>query len=145
MLAAFLQLLTCQFFGAVLVHLLDWPVPGPVMGLFLLLLWLVLAQALASRRRSRQSSPDNTALTELANALLRFLTLMFVPAAVGVMVHGEILAEQGLRVLFVMVVSTVVALLVTGWSMQFLLRWQFDREQRRTIIEPSPSTKQDAG
>lgn len=109
MLEAMLLLLGCQLLGEALVRLLGLPIPGAVAGMGLLLMLLVL--------RGRVSP----ALRQLAAGLLGVLTLLFVPAAVGVIEHGELLRQQGAKLLLVLVVSTVVAMAATGLCLQRLL------------------------
>ena len=77
MIAAITGLLVCQLLGEVLVRALTLPFPGPVAGLglmFAFLLW---------RGRGREPAVP-VALGLVADTLLRNLSLLFIPAAVGV-------------------------------------------------------------
>jgi holin-like protein len=105
-LRGFVLLLLCQSVGEALVRLLGVPLPGPVLGMLLLLALLAWppVQALAAAA---------------ADALLPHLSLLFVPIGVGVVVHLGVLAEQGVRIAVVIVVSTLAGLLATA----ALLRW----------------------
>jgi holin-like protein len=80
---------------------LQLPVPGPVVGLLFLFLVLWF----------RSSTPAN--LTEAATALHSHLSLLFVPAGVGVMLYFPALAREWLVILVAIVVSTLVGLGVT--------------------------------
>lgn len=108
-------LLGCQLLGEVLVRLTGVPVPGPVVGMALLFLGLV-ARGLTSRAEAPASVRDT------AGALLRHLSLLFVPAGVGVMAHLPRLAEEWAPITAALVVSTLVTIVVTGVIMQALLR-----------------------
>ena len=110
MLAALTVLLVYQLVGEVLVQLLHLPVPGPVIGMLLLFVTLLL----------RGEAPE--ALRNTANGLLSHLSLLFVPAGVGVMVHGARLAGEGLAILIAIVISTVLALAATALTVRALLR-----------------------
>ncbi|PWV80632.1 CidA/LrgA family protein [Halomonas sp. A11-A] len=68
-------LLTCQFLGEVIARGLTLPIPGPVIGMVILLIGLMV----------RGKVPRSLRLT--GEGLLRYLTLLFVPAWVGLMVH----------------------------------------------------------
>ena len=103
-------LLFCQLCGEALVRLSGWPVPGPVIGMLLLFLWL----------RYRGRSSHDLDLT--ADGLLKYLALLFVPAGVGVMVYFDALGGIWLKLGVTLLASAVITLVVTGWTMQWLLR-----------------------
>jgi len=65
-------LILCQFVGEVLARGLELPLPGPVVGL------LILLGLLAWR-----GGPDQV-MKDTSGGLLRHLSLLFVPAGVGV-------------------------------------------------------------
>jgi holin-like protein len=98
-------LLICQLIGEVASRAANLPVPGPVLGMVLLLLVL-----LAMRRVP-------AALERTARRLLDNLSLLFVPAGVGVIAHLDILRRQWLPIAAAIVGSTVLAMLVTALSM----------------------------
>jgi holin-like protein len=102
-------LLGCQLAGEVGVHALGIPVPGPVLGMFLLLLGLVLAGAVGA-------SAD-----QAANALLTHLSLLFVPAGVGIMVYLDRLGDAWVPILLTLLLSTLLTMAVTAWTMQWLM------------------------
>ena len=104
--AALAALLACQLAGEVLVTgarlaMPGFAFPGPVAGMVLLFLWLVVA-------KGPSSSLDATSAT-----ILRNLSLLFVPAAAGIVQYGDVIARFGLPLLLALVVSTVLTLLVT--------------------------------
>jgi len=93
-------LLLFQSLGEVLSRGFSLPLPGPVLGLVLLLGGLALPAI-------------REPVGECANFLLAHLSLLFVPVGVGVMTHLNLLAEYGGRMLVVIAVSTWVGLAVT--------------------------------
>ncbi|WPL18922.1 Antiholin-like protein LrgA [Thiorhodovibrio winogradskyi] len=105
-------LLLCQLIGEVLVLLLALPVPGPVLGMLLLFVGLVL----------RGGVPAG--LGQVADGLLAHLSLLFVPAGVGVMLHLAMLRAEWLAVTLALVLSTVLTLVTTGLLMSALIRWR---------------------
>jgi len=109
-LQALALLLAFQLIGEVAVYALALPVPGPVLGMTLLL------GAVALRRDWL------TRLRPTAATLLTHLSLLFVPAGVGVMVHGTRLAAEGVAIMVAIVVSTVLALAATALTVRALLR-----------------------
>jgi holin-like protein len=112
MIGAFAVLLGFQLSGEMLVRLLNLPVPGPVLGMTLLLLALL----------ARGAAP--TALATTARGLLACLALLFVPAGVGIIVHGERVAAEWLPLAVTLVASTAITMVVTGWTLFALMRRQ---------------------
>lgn len=110
MLAALTQLLIFQLVGEVIARGLDLPVPGPVLGMLLLFL------ALALRR-----GPDRE-LQTTSHTLLQHLSLLFVPAGTGIVVHLDRVASEWLPLLLSLVASTVLTLAVTALTMRALAR-----------------------
>lgn len=109
MIEGFTIFLAFQLAGELVARGLQLPVPGPVVGL--LFLFLVLS--------FRSSMP--AALTEAATALHSHLSLLFVPAGVGVMLYFPALAREWLVILVSVVVSTLVGLGVTVWVLKALI------------------------
>nr|WP_255533859.1 CidA/LrgA family protein [Reinekea sp. G2M2-21] len=87
------------FAGSALVAWADWPIPGSVVGL--LGLWLTLV--------IYGSVPDW--LKQPSSLLLRYLTLLFVPAGVGLIEHWARLQENGLQILVIIAASSLLAAL----------------------------------
>ncbi len=110
MLPGLTWLLVFQCLGEVLVRGTGLPVPGPVVGMLLLFLAL----------RVRRSIPE--ALGVAADGLLKHLSLLFVPAGVGVMLHLSRLADEWAAILAALIASTVVAIAVTALTMRALIR-----------------------
>lgn len=98
----------CQLAGEAFVVATGLPVPGPVMGMALLFAGLMLHGGI----------PED--LQKAGGALLANLSLLFVPAGTGIMVHLTLLAGDGIAVSVALVVSTVATIAVTGLLMQFL-------------------------
>jgi putative effector of murein hydrolase LrgA (UPF0299 family) len=102
MLHAIVLLLVCQLAGETLAHVLSLPLPGPVIGMVLLLAALLL----------RAPLPQGTGDT--ADGLLRHLSMLFVPAGVGVVQQLDLLGETGGRLVAVILLSVVFTLAVTA-------------------------------
>lgn len=116
MLGALTLLLLYQLAGEVIVQFFALPVPGPVVGMALLFATLVI----------RGGVPEN--LRSTANGLLGHLSLLFVPAGAGVMVHLARLGDEWLAILAALVASTAITLAVTGMLLCRLLRRAGDRQ-----------------
>jgi holin-like protein len=109
MLPAITALLVCQLIGEVIARALSLPLPGPVIGMALLLIVLV----------ARGSEPAQ--LGETCDALLQHLSLLFVPAGVGVLVYLGLIADQWFAIVVALIGSTVLGLVVTALVLKALL------------------------
>lgn len=111
MLAGLATLLVCQLAGETVVRALDLPVPGPVLGMALLFAALL----------ARAPLPQD--VEPVSNGLLKHLSLLFVPAGVGVVQHMDRLGSQGIRLFAVVLIGTAIALAVTALTFEYLARW----------------------
>jgi len=94
-------LLGCQLIGEIAMRSFGFPIPGPVLGLALLVLLLWAVPTLAVRLRPTTS------------VMLKHLSFLFVPAGVGVIGNFEVLFDDGLSLLTILTISTVLSMLAT--------------------------------
>lgn len=102
MLPAFAILLLFQCLGEGVVFLLGLPVPGPVAGMILLFVSLLIWPALQTR------------IEAAANELLRHLSLLFVPAGVGIVATAGSGSGHWLAIIASLIASTLLTLAVTA-------------------------------
>ncbi|WP_374244750.1 CidA/LrgA family protein [Zoogloea sp.] len=110
MIAAFALLLAFQLAGETLRVALHLPVPGPVLGMTLLLIYLVARRGPDAARRPT------------AGGLLPTLSLLGGPAGPGVMLHASRLADEAWPIAVALVASTVLGLAATGLTLHVLTR-----------------------
>ena len=120
-LSGFTWLLVFQCAGEALVRLAGLPVPGPVAGMALLFAALLV----------RGHAPG--ALTAAAGGLGQHLSLLFVPAGVGVMMYVGQVTEEWLPIVAALLVSTVLAIAATALTFAWLVR-----RQQRAPTRPNP-------
>ena len=116
MIANLSLLLVCQLIGEAIVRGLGIPVPGPVVGLAILLVILLLRDRCSFLARGPLR---NGGIEDTSKGLLQHLSLMFVPAGVGVVQQIDLIAQRGLAIFLVLAASVFVTLLVTAGT--FLL------------------------
>jgi holin-like protein len=109
-------LLCFQLLGSVIVLWLGLKIPGAVLGMFLLFMALLLM------RKMPQS------LDQTASSLLKHLSLLFIPAGVGVVVHLQRIGSEWFAIVTTLFVSTLVGMAVTAWVMQWTMRLMQRRE-----------------
>jgi putative effector of murein hydrolase LrgA (UPF0299 family) len=107
---AFTLILICQLIGELIVNALGLPIPGPVVGMALLFVGL----------RLRGETPADFASG--ADTLLRNLSLLFVPAGVGVMALGAVIGQAATPIATVILVSTLLGIAAAALTMRALTR-----------------------
>ncbi|MCM2264668.1 MAG: CidA/LrgA family protein [Desulfuromonadales bacterium] len=110
MIRGFAVLLTFQLFGEMAVRGFDWPVPGNVVGMALLLIALMLGLIRLEW------------VTEASELVLSHMALLFVPVGVGVMLYFDLLAREWLPIVAATVLSTFVVIAMTGHVTQGLAK-----------------------
>jgi holin-like protein len=105
-LAGFLCILVFYAAGQWLAASLHLSVPGNVLGMLLLFLFLL----------ARRGVPR--AMDAVVPRLLGNMVLYFMPAAVGVMTLGPLLRQEGTGIVLAMVISTLVPLLLIGFGLE---------------------------
>ena len=102
----------CGFYllGDFVSTLFDLPIPGSVMGMLLLFVFLILRRGLPK------------SLHTSSQALLPYLPLFIVPASVGIINYWTLLQAEGLALLFIIFISVLVGLPICGWIMQAMMK-----------------------
>jgi len=113
MLAAITLLLVFQLIGEAIAFVFKLPVPGPVIGMLLLCLTLIA--------RGGLPGTFGGTLRDTANSLLSHLSLLFVPAGVGVMLHFGRIGDEWLPIAAALVGSTVLTIAATALTMRWLI------------------------
>ncbi|MFA5701107.1 MAG: CidA/LrgA family protein [Desulfuromonas sp.] len=103
-------LLGLQLVGELSTYVLKIPLPGSVVGMLLLLAGL------------RGGILRVDWVREAAELLLQNMSLLFVPAGVGVMVYAGLITQHWLPLTTATICSTLAVLATTGWSAQWLAR-----------------------
>lgn len=120
MIASLCLILLCQLAGEIVVRGLALPMPGPVVGMLLLLVLLLLRDRVVwVARGPLQGGGVETA----SKGLLAHLSLLFVPAGVGVVQKLDILADHGVAIALVLAISVVITLVVTVGTFLLISRW----------------------
>ena len=107
MIRGLIILLGFQGAGEIVSRLFSLPIPGPVIGLVLLLTFLI--------RRGKIDAPIDT----VASALTRHLGLLFVPAAVGVVMFWPQLRTQFWAVGIALIVSVMATIAASAAVLRF--------------------------
>lgn len=110
MIVSLAAILLCQLAGEALARGLDLPAPGPVIGMALMLGLLAVRDRLAW---ILPADVANGGIERTSKAILAHLSLLFVPAGVGVVQSLDLFARHGVGLAAALVGSTFLALVVT--------------------------------
>lgn len=103
-------LLLYQLVGELIVRAFALPIPGPVVGMALLFLTLLARGRVGEELRNG------------ASALLQHLSLLFIPAGAGVMLHLQRIESEWLPITVALIVSTFAGMAVTGLVLRAMTR-----------------------
>ena len=112
-LTGLLVLIVCQLIGEGVRNALHAPIPGPVIGLFL----LAAVLAIADRGGPPAVGASRASLERTSETLISHMGLLFVPAGVGVIAEAGLLRQEWLPIVAALVGSTILGLAVTGLVM----------------------------
>jgi putative effector of murein hydrolase LrgA (UPF0299 family) len=110
MISGLVQILLFQGLGELITHFLLPLIPGPVIGLILLVGFLALRRGV------------NASLDEVASTFSQHFGLLFVPAAVGVVMFWPHLKAHAAAIAVALVVSVVLTIAVTALVLKALSR-----------------------
>ncbi|MBH5371198.1 CidA/LrgA family protein [Bradyrhizobium glycinis] len=119
MIAGLAAILLSQLIGELVVRGLSLPLPGPVLGLVLLLVVLLARDRFVMIARGPLADEGVEAVSR---GLLKHLSLLFVPAGVGVVQKLDVLAAHGIAIVLILLVSVTVTLLATVLTFRLISR-----------------------
>ncbi len=114
MLRAIFVIFFFQLLGETLKKFFEMRIPGPVIGLILLLMTLIFL------KRFKMSAGNNlkTDVINTSNYILSYLSLLFVPIGVGVVMHLSYLENNLFKVLIIVFISTILTIGLTAYLME---------------------------
>lgn len=135
MLKAITILLVYQLVGEVITQAFGLPIPGPVIGMVLLFVTLVL-----------RGGPDRE-LRDTSRQLLQYLSMLFIPAGAGIMLHFGTLQNEWLPILLTATLGTMLVIAISAKLLQYLIAREvpvFSRSETRSPGNPSDDSPGDA-
>lgn len=109
-------LLAIYLLGCQLAAWLAWPIPGGVIGMALLLLAFAFGWV------------KPAALQMGAGLLMAEMLLFFIPALMSLLDYGGLLRDDGWRILLVIGISTLMVMLVTAFTVEWVVRLRRSHE-----------------
>lgn len=106
-----------QLVGEFIQKFLEISIPGPVIGLILLLTVLLIKNKCFNASTNFQND-----LIRSCESLLNYLPLLFIPVGVGVVMHLTLLEDNLISVITIIILGTLLTLAITGFIMEKLLK-----------------------
>lgn len=116
MLRGFFVILLFQLIGEVIQKLFAYVIPGPVIGLIFLLFTLIYLRRVKMKKILNLKKD----VMSTATAITSYLSLLFVPIGVGVVMHISYLEKNLYQVLGVVVIGTMLTVGITAKLMEYL-------------------------
>ncbi len=114
MLRAIFVIFFFQLLGETLKKFFEMRIPGPVIGLILLLITLIFLK----RFKTTIVNKLRNDVLNTSNYILSYLSLLFVPIGVGVVMHLSYLENNLFKVLVIVFISTILTIGLTAFLME---------------------------
>ena len=114
MLRAIFVIFFFQLLGEALKKFFEMRIPGPVLGLILLLIFLIFLK----RFKTAAITNLKEDVINASNYILNYLSLLFVPIGVGVVMHLSYLENNLFKVLIIVFISTILTIGLTAFLME---------------------------
>jgi holin-like protein len=114
MLRAIFIIFFFQLLGEAIKKFFEMRIPGPVLGLILLLIILIFLK----RFKTAAITNLKDDVINTSNYILNYLSLLFVPIGVGVVIHLSYLENNLFKVLIIVFISTILTIGLTAFLME---------------------------
>ena len=116
-----------QLLGEFLKKFFEMRIPSPVIGLILLLVTLIFL------KKFKKTAIVNLKadVINTSNYILSYLSLLFVPIGVGVVMHLSYLENNLFRVLIIVFISTILTIGGTAFLMEKINRKLIKNDRKR--------------
>ena len=114
-----------QLVGEAIQKFFEINIPGPVIGLILLLLFFIFFL------KSSFSKKIKKQISETSHQIISYLSLLFVPIGVGVVMHINYLGDNLFKILAIIIIGTLSTLVFTAFVMEKIINLQKKNVKRR--------------
>ena len=115
-----------QLIGEAIQKFFEINIPGPVIGLALLLLTFIFLPKPSSPYQKIKKE-----ISETSHKIINYLSLLFVPIGVGVVMHINFLGDNLFKILAVIVIGTLATLVFTAFIMEKRINLEKKNVRRR--------------
>ena len=115
-----------QLLGEAIQKIFEINIPGPVIGLILLLLSFIIFS-----KKLTQSKKIIKEISVTSNQIINYLSLLFVPIGVGVVMHINYLGDNLLKIFSIITIGTLATLVFTAFVMEKIINLEKKNAKRR--------------
>tara|TARA_B110000090_G_scaffold186630_1_gene215515 strand:- start:215 stop:595 length:381 start_codon:yes stop_codon:yes gene_type:complete len=115
-----------QLLGEVIQKIFEINIPGPVIGLILLLLSFIFFS-----KKLTQSKKIIKEISVTSNQIINYLSLLFVPIGVGVVMHIDYLGDNLFKIFSIIIIGTLATLVFTAFVMEKIINLEKNNGKRR--------------
>ena len=115
-----------QLLGEAIQKIFEINIPGPVIGLILLLLSFIFFS-----KKLTQSKKMIKEISVTSNQIINYLSLLFVPIGVGVVMHIDYLGDNLFKIFSIIIIGTLATLVFTALVMEKIINLEKKNGKRR--------------
>ena len=115
-----------QLLGEAIQKFFEINIPGPVIGLIILLLVFIFFIKNASPFRKIKKE-----ISETSHQIIKYLSLLFVPIGVGVVMHINYLGDNLFKILAIIIIGTLSTLVFVAYVMEKIINLEKNNVKRR--------------
>lgn len=115
-----------QLLGEAIQKFFEINIPGPVIGLILLLLVFIFFIKSAPPFRKIKKE-----ISETSHQIINYLSLLFVPIGVGVVMHINYLGDNLFKILAIIIIGTLSTLVFVAYIMEKIINLEKKNVKRR--------------
>ena len=115
-----------QLLGEAIQKFFEINIPGPVIGLILLLLTFIFFS-----KKFTQSKKIIKEISVISHQIINYLSLLFVPIGVGVVMHINYLGDNLFTIFSIIIIGTLATLVFTAIVMEKTINFEKKNGKRR--------------
>ena len=115
-----------QLLGEAIQKIFEINIPGPVIGLILLLFSFIIFS-----KKLTQSKKIIKEISVTSNQIINYLSLLFVPIGVGVVMHINYLGDNLFKIFSIIIIATLATLVFTAFVMEKIINLEKKNGKRR--------------
>jgi holin-like protein len=115
-----------QLLGEAIQKFFEINIPGPVIGLILLLLTFIFFS-----KKFTQSKKIIKEISAISHQIINYLSLLFVPIGVGVVMHINYLGDNLFTIFSIIIIGTLATLVFTAFVMEKIINLEKKNAKRR--------------
>ena len=115
-----------QLLGEAIQKFFEINIPGPVIGLILLLLTFIFFS-----KKFTQSKKIIKEISAISHQIINYLSLLFVPIGVGVVMHINYLGDNLFTIFSIIIIGTLATLVFTAIVMEKTINFEKKNGKRR--------------